>query len=194
MHKIAFVRTRYLRPSETFIYEELKNIKRYKPIVFTRRKINLNRFPFSNIKRLPHGTRPISKVFKKEKVQLIHARFGNTGVSLMKVKTELNVPMLTSFHGFDLPLKKDKRKAYHRKLPLLFNIGDQFTVPSIHMKKKLINWGCPPNKIKIMYSGVDLKKFSFVEREPKTENLTILAVGRLHKKKGFRYLLKAFKE
>ncbi len=191
--RIGFVRTHYLRPSETFIYEELKNIKTFEPIVFARKKMNLNRFPFRKIERLPYGTKEIGRAFKREEIKLIHARFGNTGVSLMKVKKRLRIPMLTSFHGFDLPTRRDKRNPYHLRLPSLFKVGDKFTVPSRHMKRKLINWGCPSHKIKIMYSGIDLNKFAYSEREPKTENITIMAAGRLHKKKGFSYLLKAFK-
>jgi colanic acid/amylovoran biosynthesis glycosyltransferase len=195
MKKIAFVRVRYLPPSETFIYEELKNIRKYKPIVFARKRSNLKRFPFSRIKKLPRGTSQIARRFRRKRIRLIHARFGNAGVRLMKVKRRLRVPMLTSFHGFDVPARRNKRKAYHRKLPALFRIGDKFTVPSRHMKRKLVKWGCPSHKIKIMYSGIDLKKFKYKPRELKTgDNITIISVGRLHKKKGFRYLVKAFKK
>lgn len=192
LSKIGFIRIRYLSPSETFIYEELKNINKFEPIVFTRKKMNLSLFPFPKIKKLPYGTKKIGRAFKRENIKLIHARFGNSGVKLMEVKKQLRIPMLTSFHGFDLPLRRDNRNLYHRKLPTLFRVGDKFTVPSRHMKRKLINWGCPAYKINIMYSGIDLIKFPFTEREPKTENITIMAAGRLHKKKGFCYLLKAF--
>ncbi|AOZ91957.1 glycosyltransferase [Paenibacillus crassostreae] len=194
MIKIAFVRHRYLPPSETFIYEELKNIKSFKPIMFTRKKMNLKLFPFKRIKRLPHSPRKITKVFKRNKIKLIHARFGNSGVRLIHVKQRLRIPMITSFHGFDLPTKRNPRKSYHRMLPVLFRVGDKFTVPSRHMKNQLIRWGCPNHKIEIMYSGIDLKKFSYKKRDNKTEELTIITVGRLHKKKGHQYLLRAFKK
>lgn len=192
--KIAFVRHRYLPPSETFIYEELKNIDMFKPIVFARKKLNLNLFPFSRIKRLPKNPRKTAMVFKKNKIKLIHARFGNTGVRLIGVKQQLRIPMITSFHGFDLPTKRNRRKSYHRKLPVLFRVGNKFTVPSRHMKQQLVRWGCPRHKIEIMYSGIDLKKFSYKQRDHKTAQLTIITIGRLHKKKGHRYLLHAFKK
>lgn len=194
MKKIAFVRLRYLPPSETFIYEELKNIKRVKPIVFARKRFNLKRFPYPRIKRLPRSTRKIVRLFRKKKIRLIHARFGNAGVRLMKVKKRLRIPMLTSFHGFDLPAKRNRRKSYHRRLPALFRTGDKFTVPSRNMKRQLIRWGCPRHKIKIMYSGTDLNKFVYTQRSPKTEGVTVISVGRLHKKKGFNYLIRAFKK
>lgn len=113
---------------------------------------------------------------------------------MLPVKRRLRIPMLTSFHGFDLPTRRNRRKLYHRKLPQLFKYGDKFTVPSRHMKRKLIRWGCPRRKIKIMYSGIDVNRFQYSEREPKTEGVTIIGVGRLHKKKGFKYLLMAFRK
>lgn len=194
LQKIAFVRQRYLPPSETFIYEELKNIKMFKPIVFTRKKLNVERFPFPRIKRLPNSTRKITRAFKRKKIKFIHARFGNAGVGLLKAKRRLRIPMLTSFHGFDLPANRKSRNSYHRRLPVLFRVGEQFTVPSRHMKRQLIKWGCNRHKIKIMYSGIDLNKFPYKQRDHKTDDIMIIAVGRLHKKKGFRYLLKAFKK
>ncbi|MEX2460151.1 MAG: glycosyltransferase [Paenibacillaceae bacterium] len=194
MKKIAFVRLRYLPPSETFIYEELKNIKNFKPIVFTHKKMNLRRFPFRRIKRLPSGPMKIARKFAKKKIGLIHARFGNAGVHLLQVKQRLRIPLLTSFHGFDLPMKRNTRKSYHRRLSILFKVGDKFTVPSRQMKRQLLRWGCPRNKIKIMYSGINLHQFPYKQRENKTNHLTIISVGRLHEKKGFSYLLKAFKK
>ncbi|WP_162463008.1 glycosyltransferase [Paenibacillus psychroresistens] len=194
MKKIAFVRLRYLPPSETFIYEELKNIKRFKAIVYTHRKINIKRFPFPRIKHLPSRTSKIARKFRRKKIRLIHARFGNAGVKLMSVKKRLHIPMVTSFHGFDLPSKRNSRKPYHRKLRVLFKVGNKFTVPSRQMKRQLIRWGCPARKIKIMYSGINLQKFSYKRRENKTNHISLISVGRLHRKKGLNYLIKAFKK
>ena len=193
MKRVAFVRLRYLPLSETFIYGELKRIRTVKPIVFTRSVMNKRRFPYRPIKKLPRGTDAIVRAFRRRRIRLIHARFGNAGVCLLGAKRRLGIPMLTSFHGFDLPKKRDPRNPYHRKLKKLFRRGEKFTVPSRHMKRKLIRWGCPRHKIKIMYSGIDLSRFPYVEREPRTEGVTVVGVGRLHKKKGFVYLIKAFR-
>lgn len=194
MKKIAFIRTRYLPPSETFIYEELRSIKSFKPVVFTRRRMNLKRFPYSRIRKLPGSTGKTVRVFRRHRIRLIHARFGNAGVRMVKVKRRLRIPLITSFHGHDLPAKRSRRKSYHRRLSLLFRVGDKFTVPSRQMKHQLMRWGCPRGKIKIMYSGINLRKFPYENRPPRTKGITFIAIGRLHKKKGFNYLIKAFKK
>lgn len=192
--RVAFVRLKYLPPSETFIYEELKNIKKYKPLVYTRNKMNLWRFPYRYIKRLPKSSKKIMKVWKKDRIRLIHARFGKAGVEVMNAKKRLKLPMLTSFHGYDLPTKVNRHDKYQRKLPTLFRLGDHFTVPSKQMKRILIRRGCPARKITVQYSGIDLKKFSYIKRKNKTSRIRILTVARLHEKKGLPYLIKAFKK
>lgn len=192
--RVAFVRLKYLPPSETFIYEELKNIKKYKPLVYTRKKMNIRRFPYRHVKRLPKSTKKIIKAWKRDRIRLIHARFGKAGVEVMKAKKRLKLPMLTSFHGYDLPTKVDRSDKYQRKLPALFRIGDHFTVPSKQMKRILIRRGCPSKKITVQYSGIDLSKFSYVKRKKKTSQIRILTVARLHAKKGLPYLIKAFRQ
>lgn len=44
----------------------------------------------------------------------------------------------------------------------------------------------------IIPNGIDLAKYTFVERKAKSKQPTILFIGRLEKRKGIKYLLKAF--
>ena len=192
--RVAFLRSKYLPPSETFIYEELKNIRKFKPIVFCRKRMNLRRFPYKPIRKLPKSPKKTARLWRKMKIRLIHARFGTMGVKVMKAKKIAKLPMITSFHGFDLPHPRSNRKTYQRKLRRLFRVGEKFTVPSRHAKRRLIKWGCPAHKIKIMYSGIDMNKFKFSRRSLRKKRVRIISVGRLHKKKGMEYLIKAFRK
>lgn len=61
------------------------------------------------------------------------------------------------------------------------------------MKKKLIELGCPEDKIIVQHLGVDIKKFSFSPRKPPEDgNITILIAGGFREKKGIPYAIKAF--
>jgi colanic acid/amylovoran biosynthesis glycosyltransferase len=192
--RVAVVRNVYLPISETFIYSELVHLKKVKPILCTQRVENLSQFPFSKIYKYK-STRDLKKIIRKKRVDLIHARFGTAGVEVMGLKKNLRVPLLTSFHGSDLPTNRGRKNKYRIKLRSLFRIGDAFTVTSRNMKKILVRYGCPRRKIHIHRSGIDMKKFAFTPRSvSKNEKIILLSVGRLVEKKGMKYLIDAFKK
>ncbi|GAX92000.1 glycosyltransferase [Effusibacillus lacus] len=192
MSRIAVIRSWYLPSSETFIYSELINLSKVAPIVCTKKVMNLERFPFHSI-YLFKKSNELEKVLKKRNIDLIHARFGTTAVELLDLKKKLGVPMLTSFHGFDLPSNKVSYKKYKGKLQQLFQEGEAFTVTSNNMKKILMDYGCPKNKIIVHYSGIDVDRFEFKERKiPENNKIRLLCVGRMVEKKGMKYLINAF--
>ncbi|ADU31080.1 glycosyltransferase [Evansella cellulosilytica] len=193
MKKIAFIRTQFLPITETFIYEELINIKQFSPIVITEKELNAHLFPYKHIIKVSHLEDELPSILQKENIKLLHVRFGTTAIRLIKLLKEINIPTITSFHGYDVP-DPEKKTPYHVQLKSLFQVGDCFTATSCYMKNKLIALGCPPNKIHVQKSGIDLNKFQY--RKPRIplegEKVQILSVGRFVEKKGFQYLLKAF--
>jgi len=210
---VAHIKYLYLGISETFIYEYITNLQRYKLIFLSRETINLDLFPFQNLYCAPNLKRYswqwffgrscrklwnrelyYEHIIKKEGVKLIHAHFGPEGVGLLGVKQRLKLPLITTFYGFDmslLPQQKKWRIAYKK----LFREGDLFLVEGNHMKKSLINLGCPPQKIRIQHIAVDVNKFKYQERRlrEKEKKIKILFCGRFVEKKGLIYALKAIK-
>ena len=54
-------------------------------------------------------------------------------------------------------------------------------------------WGCPAEKIRVLYGGVDLDLFPY--RAPNlTGTQNIISIGRLVEKKGHHILMQAFKK
>jgi colanic acid/amylovoran biosynthesis glycosyltransferase len=154
--------------------------------------MNLERFPFDPIYQFNNGEE-LRGILREQNVDLIHARFGVTGAEILDVKQKLGIPMLTSFHGFDVPTNTRTIKKYNGRLDRLFEEGDAFTVTSENMKQILVESGCPQNKIFVHYSGIDVEKFVFEERKlPEDGMITLLSVGRLVEKKGMKYLIEAF--
>jgi len=85
-------------------------------------------------------------------------------------------------------------KQNPRKYNELFKIGDLFLPVCKFFRKRLISLGCNPRKIKVQYSSIDCKKFSFKERSPSSNNtIQIITVARLTEKKGLEYAIKAIK-
>jgi colanic acid/amylovoran biosynthesis glycosyltransferase len=194
MKKIAVIRAWFLPISETFIYSELVSLKKVDPIVYCKRKMNLDHFPVGRIYEYKEMT-DLMSMLRNHRVDLIHARFGVTGAEMLDVKEKLGIPMLTSFHGFDVPSNKRVQSRYQGKLDRLFRSCDAFTVTSINMKKILQKYGCPKEKIIVHHSGIDTDSFQYKERSyPKNGTITLLTVGRLVEKKGMKYLIHAFRK
>jgi glycosyltransferase involved in cell wall biosynthesis len=72
---------------------------------------------------------------------------------------------------------------------------NQFHAVTHHMKKQAMIYGASEDKIKVIYSGVDVNSFEQFKKKDysRGETLQILSVGRQHWKKGYNYALEAFK-
>jgi glycosyltransferase involved in cell wall biosynthesis len=193
MERVAVVRSWYLPLSETFIYNELTQLKHYQAHVLAKKLMNTERFPFPSV-QLYEKENDLKAKLRQINPRLIHVHYGATAVELVELKKKLGLPMLTSFHGFDNPANKKMAPRYRdNRLKALFKHGERFTVPSKHMKKILIKHGCPEHKIHVYYSGIDLARFPFIPRSmPAKGKIIILSVGRLVEKKGMLTLIKAF--
>ena len=205
----------YLPLSQMFIYQYLKNLQVFRPAVIAEGIQNLRLFP------LPHNiycladvwkrftwkwlcgrvderilNRPAYEtmlrwVFSKEKPKLLHAHFGSRGVWALSLKKQYNLPLVTTFYGIDmskLPQQEKWQNAYQR----LFAEGDLFLVEGGHMRRKLIELGCPAEKVKLQNIGVDANKVEFIPRRfPKDGIIKLLICARFTEKKGIEYAIRA---
>lgn len=193
LNHIAVVRSDFLPISETFIYGEIRQMKRYEPYIFCERRKNSSSFPYQNVNVDPRYKK-LEQMLRKHSFQLLHARFGTSGIKMMPLKRKWNIPLVTSFHGCDSPGTK-RMKNKKKSLQRLFSIGDFFTVPCQAMKKDLIKHGCPEDKIAVQYSGIELNQFPYKERIlPTVGPVKIVYTGRLVEKKGTALLIKAFQK
>lgn len=127
---------------------------------------------------------------KKNNISILHAHHGQLGILLLPFKEKTNLPLVTSIRGRDATLA-DQPVAYLENMRLLFEQGEQFYPVCQYLANRIIDWGCPPEKIKVLYGGVDLNKYTY--RAPKTSDTQhILSVGRLVEKKGHHILMQAF--
>ncbi|GGA64533.1 glycosyl transferase family 1 [Neiella marina] len=128
--------------------------------------------------------------------QLIHAHFGPNGLSALPLAKALNVPLITTFHGFDATIEQPT-KAVHGRLHLRFmhhrktlaSQGDVFIAVSDFIKQKLLELGFPAERVVRHYIGINTDFFC-PEPQVKRDN-SVLIVARLVAYKGHRYLLQA---
>ncbi|MGE6553156.1 glycosyltransferase [Bacillus mycoides] len=129
---------------------------------------------------------------KKNNISLLHAHHGQLGMLLLPFKGETNLPLVTSIRGRDATLANQPIN-YLESMKILFDQGERFFPVCQYLADRLIDWGCPPEKIRVLYGGVDLNQYMY--QAPKKEgSQTILSVGRLVEKKGHHILMQAFKK
>ncbi len=88
-----------------------------------------------------------------------------------------------------------KRGFLHSIQVFVAGRADNVIVPSEYLKSLVAGWGINPEKIKVIYNGVDFKPADLSKEEARTKlgihGNIILSVGRLVPWKGFRMLIKA---
>jgi colanic acid/amylovoran biosynthesis glycosyltransferase len=110
---------------------------------------------------------------------LIHAHFGWRGVRSLRLKHALGVPMITSFYGADAWIDATWVEKYSE----LWRTGDLFFGEGPAMRQRLIDLGCPPEKIRIQRLGVDVANITYTAPDL-SKGMKIGIVGRFVEKKG----------
>lgn len=85
----------------------------------------------------------------------------------------------------------DLKTLYEKTFPKI----KQFHAVSDDIKKQAMLYGAIDDKIKVIYSGVDIESFAQFKKTDysRNETLKIISVGRQHWKKGYNYALEAVK-
>lgn len=197
----------FLPATATWIYDQIRALKRYRPIVLTQTRQNLDRFPtetvlsaedISPVRRTTlRLTRKMRGTYagyenwlREHNAALIHAHFGQEGYRCLSAKQRTDIPLITTFYGLDvsaLPRQKKWQKRYKR----LFAEGDLFLVEGPFMGEQLIALGCPANRVIVQHLGVDLKKIS-LRTDPIPEHPIVLTYSVFREKKGLKYAIQAY--
>jgi len=125
-------------------------------------------------------------------VKVLHAHFGYTGRQVLPIKNKSGLPLITTFYGEDLSALP-KIEKWNRAYQELFTEGDLFLVEGPHMRERLIELGCPPEKAALQRIAIFIERYPFRQRSPKTkgQKVRILFCGSFREKKGLNYALEA---
>jgi colanic acid/amylovoran biosynthesis glycosyltransferase len=210
MKNVAIYRNVFPVYSESFIIEQTKFLKNYKPIFITKKQLeNTNRLEIilaaKNLKNklFTVAGRGICSDLMNESIDLIHCHFGQDAFYAMKIAKKKNIPFIVTFHGQDCTvsdfskLKSFQISNYHylNNRNKIFKNASKIIAVSDFIKNTLIKQGCNPSKIITHYIGIDVDKFTQkkINVDKSNEILTILCVGRHTDKKGIIDLLQAIK-
>ncbi|MBN1614996.1 MAG: glycosyltransferase [Deltaproteobacteria bacterium] len=212
---IAHINSQYFALSETFMYFYLSSFRRTHPICLSQLPfINRDLFPFpasdsyetaipmrhlwrwfeAGLLRRLAGRRILAeRILRKRKALLIHAHYGPVGWWALSVKKRLDLPLVTNFYGFDVaPEIEEEGPEWPRRRRQLFEEGDLFLVEGPHMARRLVELGCPSDKVQLQHIAIKVREIPFRPRKPKPRGkVAILFAGRFYEKKGLSYALEA---
>lgn len=202
---VAIWRNAWLPRSETFIRDHVSSLTRWHPLLLGLRRVVdgldvvPHLAPFAD-----HGPRHwvgavcsragylgvYESILRRRRAQLVHAHFGTNAVDFLPVVRRSRLPLVVSFHGFDLStaLSGAGGAGYRARLEQLWSYASLLLTPSDHLANRLLSLGAPPAKVRRHYLGIDLSAGSSAPTGPPAG---IVFVGRLIAQKGATDLLEA---
>jgi glycosyltransferase involved in cell wall biosynthesis len=187
----------YLSWSQPFIHRLLEAVgEEVRNVVCCYRTENLDRFPVEEVVRLraryltEPRLAPQAADYLRERCRpdLIHAHFGWSGTAMLLLKQCLRIPLVLTIGGRDAGHQM-KLPHFDRLYRMLLDSTDQVICVSKDLEQRLVDAGVDPGRIRVVYRGVDVREFAFVDRSgrPPEQPLTVLMVGRMVEKKGHHH-------
>jgi len=200
VNTVAHCATPFLTETGSWIYNQIRPLRRYRPIVLTQEARNLDTYPVTTLytaeeyggprRLVNHLARRLTgeypfygDILRREKASLIHAHFGYQGCRCLRAKRGAGIPMVTTFYGADagsFPREPAWRKRYRE----LFERGELFLAEGTALAARLEGLGCPGERIRVQHLGVDVGHIAFHSRQP-TGTVRVLMCGHFREKKGF---------
>jgi colanic acid/amylovoran biosynthesis glycosyltransferase len=212
---VASYCTTFLKSEMLHIYRQVTGLRGVRTFVMTKAMQNTDRFPFDDIELIPkpqmnllrHGwlkfveRKPpivyrgeyqmLAELLERRGADLMHIYFGHTGVHLLPFLECWDKPCVVSFHGADVVMKNGG--DYAKKMRRVLRTVPLVLARSRSLADRVVDLGCPPDRVRISRTGIPLTQFPFVRREPPTNGRwRFLQACRLIPKKGVATSLRAF--
>lgn len=130
----------------------------------------------------------IARQARERGITHLHAHFGSTATTVARLAASLaGIPYSFTAHAKDIfHSSVDARDLEDKIRDAAFTV----TVSDFNLRHLRQAFPAAGTVVRV-YNGLDLARFPFVERRPRSGPLRLLAVGRLVEKKGFALLIDA---
>ncbi len=217
MPRVVHLIRNFLPPMTSFVRNQVMNHSRYEPsVVYTEKNDSAlfreisSKYPvycpagsyFSQwvcdhmLLYTADGRKRLSAILGKVKPDVAHIHYGVEAVLFAPVLKSLNIPALVSFYGHDctaFPHRAYGLGGYLLKKKVFDNpVVKIVTAMSPDMENDLLALGCPPEKIRVHYHGIDTAQFSRPRAARGNGEVVFLMISMLDPKKGHDVLISAF--
>lgn len=224
MKKVIVFRKDLLPSSETFIKEQARFLRHWKPVLvgYDRVKNGLDlgglevkiiagvatntigRYALRLRQMLGLAHRPTVETLRTIDAHLVHVHFGTDATDIWPSVKAVGLPMVVTLHGYDINIHRQwwesghggvHRRLYPRRLlKMAQEPAVHFIAVSHAVKFRAIEYGIPESKITVCYIGVDTERFKPGGVPLDQRCKRILFVGRMVEKKAPLLLIRAFSE
>lgn len=206
--KVVHYSTTFLSLTQNWIYYQISNLDKVDVSFYSYYRQNKEIFPFENLRWVKETEYNIpsfiNKIWNKhahwsphylywllkDNPDIIHAHFGTSGYHMLPYSKLLRIPLITSFYGHDAYRVPKIDPRWRKKYKRLFRHGQLFIAEGPVMRKKLIELGCPKEKVIIHHIGVIPETYEFGIRIPEGK-IRLMIAGRFVEKKGIPYAIEA---
>lgn len=220
MPTVASYCTTFLKPEMLHIYRQVTGLERHHTFILTKQRQSAEKFPFPDIEVIPPPRsnflrrfhlkyirrepplvyrgeyRALLRILERRQPDLLHIYFGHTGVHLLPfLEHHRQLPALVSFHGADVMPRPD-RPGYIDRLRALLKTVPLVLARSHSLKDRLLDLGCPPEKIRLNRTGIPMDAFPVAtdRKFPADGRWRFIQACRLIEKKGLLLAMRAFAE
>ncbi len=204
--------------TETFVLNQLRTLRRYRPVVVchhrrdgsdlpmgagvevadvvSRRVATVDALAYRFTRQtLPPATAALGRYITRENARLIHYHFVTDARFFLALQRRTGLPTVVSAYGYDVSSFPTKAGGLAgRYLRPAFRRLDLFLAMSDDMRRDLVAIGCPEEKIRIHYHGIDTIRFAFPERtQHDAAPPMVLLCGALVRKKAQHLVLRALR-
>lgn len=165
------------------------------PVLLTRDHSSPSKLLRRVFKQYNLGGRKFLRSLAQLEPALIHAHFALDAVIALQIARELQIPLVTTLHGYDVTIRDEQLandldgRLYLRRRDDLCKHTSHFFTSCDYIQQRAAERGFPGDRMETLYSGHDLSKFN---RPPiERHRHLIVYVGRLVEKKGCEYLIRA---
>ncbi len=201
MRRVAVFSTNFLEYSQTFVHEEVTHHRRYVAEVFCRKRMNIERFPFEPVHvagplySITRRSSAFHRAFRAHPFDVVHGHFGTGSLYAVPYAEKYGLPLVVTFHGYDVPLLRSAARMYPENWPyalLARGMLARLTLglcASQELLELLAESGVPRKRLRLYHLGIDLAAF---RRRMEPAVPCVVMVGRFVEKKGFEYGVRAF--